>query len=117
MAFEGVTNGPDMAEHLDAADHSDEIRQMPPAEPAQMGPPALLLIQHAPRRARFVPDGAVTPPEDQDRGLWNGAMIDKAMRGQPDQPRGVGARWKSLTEPLLRTEALDRVRPGHRIRR
>jgi RNA polymerase sigma-70 factor (ECF subfamily) len=56
-------------------------------EPEIMGLLALLLLQHARSAARFDADGGVILLEDQDRRLWNGAMIaeglaliDKAMR-------------------------------------
>jgi len=62
-----------------------------PTEPEIMGLTALLLLQHARSAARFDADGSIILLEDQDRGLWNRAMIaeglaliDKAMRhGQP----------------------------------
>jgi RNA polymerase sigma-70 factor (ECF subfamily) len=58
-----------------------------PAEPEIMGLTAMLLLQHARAPARFDCDGAIVLLDDQDRKLWNGAMIaeglaliDKAMR-------------------------------------
>ncbi len=58
-----------------------------PAEPEIMGLAALMLLQHARAPARFAADGTVILLENQDRGLWNRAMIgeglallDKAMR-------------------------------------
>lgn len=63
-----------------------------PAEPGIMGLTALMLLHHARAAARFDRDGHVVLLADQDRGLWNRAMIaeglalvDKAMRhGRPD---------------------------------
>ena len=40
-----------------------------------MGLAALMLLQHARAAARFDADGAIVLLEDQDRGLWNRAMI------------------------------------------
>jgi RNA polymerase sigma-70 factor (ECF subfamily) len=64
-----------------------------PAEPEIMGLTALLLLQHARATARFAADGAVILLEDQDRNLWNRAMIaeglaliDKAMRHRTPGP-------------------------------
>ncbi|MBN8913528.1 MAG: RNA polymerase sigma factor [Rhizobiales bacterium] len=58
-----------------------------PAEPEILGFTALLLLQHARSEARLDADGAIVLLEDQDRGLWNRAMIaegealiEKAMR-------------------------------------
>ncbi|MBI3517334.1 MAG: RNA polymerase sigma factor, partial [Proteobacteria bacterium] len=50
-----------------------------PAEPEIMGLTALLLLQHARAAARFDAAGAIVLLEDQDRGLWNRAMIDEAL--------------------------------------
>jgi RNA polymerase sigma-70 factor (ECF subfamily) len=58
-----------------------------PTEPEIMGLTALLLLQHARAPARFDAAGAIVLLDDQDRALWNGALIaeglaliDKAMR-------------------------------------
>jgi RNA polymerase sigma-70 factor (ECF subfamily) len=56
-------------------------------EPEIMGLVALMLLQHARSAARFDAEGQIVLLEDQDRSLWNRAMIaealaliDKAMR-------------------------------------
>lgn len=56
-------------------------------EPEIMGLAALMLLQHARSAARFDAEGQIVLLEDQDRSLWNRAMIaealaliDKAMR-------------------------------------
>lgn len=75
-----------------------------PAEPEIMGLSALLLLQHARTPARFDADGAVVLlEEDQDRGLWNRAMIteglaliDKAMRHRRRGPYQVQAAIAAL---------------------
>jgi RNA polymerase sigma-70 factor, ECF subfamily len=58
-----------------------------PAEPEIAGLLALMLLQHARSPARFDADGQIVLLEDQNRTLWNGAMIaeglamlDKALR-------------------------------------
>lgn len=60
-----------------------------PSEPEIMGLAALLLLQHARAPARLDGEGQIVLLEDQDRDLWNGAMIgeglallDKAIRHQ-----------------------------------
>ncbi len=58
-----------------------------PAEPEIMGLTALLVIQHSRSAARFDGEGQVVLLDDQDRSLWDRALIgeglaliDKAMR-------------------------------------
>src|SRR6202043_3796561 len=74
-----------------------------PAEPEIMGLTALLLLQHARAAARFDAHGAIVLLEDQDRGLWNQAMIaeglaliDKAMRHRRRGPYQVQAAIAAL---------------------
>ena len=50
-----------------------------PAEPEIMGLTALLLIQHSRLAARFDGDGQIVLLEDQDRSLWDRALIDEAL--------------------------------------
>ena len=68
-----------------------------------MGLTALLLLQHARAAARFDADGAVILLEDQDRSLWNKALIaeglaliDKAMRHRRSGPYQVQAAISAL---------------------
>ena len=58
-----------------------------PTEPEIMGLTALMLLQHSRAAARFDANGQIVLLDDQDRGLWNRAMIaeglaliDKALR-------------------------------------
>lgn len=58
-----------------------------PAEPEIMGLTALMLLQHSRAAARFDADGQLVLLDDQDRRLWNRALIaegqaliDKAVR-------------------------------------
>ncbi|HKS21147.1 MAG TPA: RNA polymerase sigma factor [Bradyrhizobium sp.] len=73
------------------------------SEPEIMGLTALLLLQHARAAARFDQDGAVILLDDQDRTLWNQAMIaeglaliDKAMRHRKSGPYQVQAAVAAL---------------------
>jgi RNA polymerase sigma-70 factor (ECF subfamily) len=50
-----------------------------PAEPEIMGLLCLILLQHSRSPARFDPNGQIVLLEDQDRALWNRAMIDEAL--------------------------------------
>jgi RNA polymerase sigma-70 factor, ECF subfamily len=64
-----------------------------PAEPEIMGLLALFLLQHARAKARLDGDGAIVLLEDQDRALWNRALIaeghalvEKALRHRRPGP-------------------------------
>jgi len=48
-------------------------------EPEIMGLTALLLLQHARTAARFDASGQIVLLEDQDRNLWNRALIDEGV--------------------------------------
>jgi RNA polymerase sigma-70 factor (ECF subfamily) len=50
-----------------------------PGEPEIMGLTALLLLQHARARARLDADGCIVLMEDQDRALWNQAMMGEGL--------------------------------------
>jgi RNA polymerase sigma-70 factor (ECF subfamily) len=67
-------------------------------EPEIMGLTALMLLQHSRAPARFAPCGELILLEDQDRTLWNRAMIaeglaliDKALRHAAPGPYQVQA--------------------------
>ena len=49
-----------------------------PDEPEVRGLLALMLATHARRRARIAPDGSIVLLADQDRSMWDGAMIEEA---------------------------------------
>ena len=85
-----------------------------PAEPETMGLAALMLLQHARTPARLDADGAVVLLEDQDRGLWNRAMIaegqallDKAMRHRRPGPYQVQAAIAALHARAARPRDTD----------
>ena len=101
------------------------------AEPEIMGLLALMLLQHARAEARFDADGAIVLLEDQDRGLWDGAMIgeglaliEKAMRHRRPGAYQIQAAIAALHARAARFEdtdwasisrlyeALERVQPS-----
>lgn len=82
-----------------------------PGEPEIMGLTALLLLQHARTPARLDADGGIVLLEDQDRGLWDGALIgeglallDKAMRHRRPGPYQVQAAIAALHARAGRAE-------------
>ena len=79
------------------------LLQLFPTEPEIMGLAALLLLQHARAPARFDADGAVVLLEEQDRALWDRALIaeglaliDKAVRHRRPGPYQVQAAIAAL---------------------
>ena len=85
-----------------------------PGEPEIMGLTALLLLQHARAAARFDADGAVVLLDDQDRSLWNKALIaeglaliDKAMRHRRSGPYQVQAAIAALHARAEKPEETD----------
>lgn len=84
------------------------------AEPEIMGLNALLLLQYARARARLSPEGTIILLEDQDRTLWDQAMIaeglallDKAVRhGRPGSYQ-VQAAIAALHAQAARPEDTD----------
>ena len=72
-------------------------------EPEIMGLTALLLLQHARSAARFDAAGEIILLDDQDRSLWNAALIgeglalvDKAMRHRRPGPYQIQAAIAAL---------------------
>jgi RNA polymerase sigma-70 factor (ECF subfamily) len=85
-----------------------------PSEPEIMGLAALLLLQHARTAARFDADGALILLEDQDRLLWNPALIaegqaliEKAMRHRRSGPYQVQAAISALHSQARKPEETD----------
>jgi RNA polymerase sigma-70 factor, ECF subfamily len=85
-----------------------------PSEPEIMGLTALLLLQHARAAARFDADGALILLEDQDRSLWNPALIaegqaliEKAMRHRRSGPYQVQAAIAALHAQANKPEETD----------
>ncbi|HRD45347.1 MAG TPA: sigma factor-like helix-turn-helix DNA-binding protein, partial [Caulobacter sp.] len=72
-------------------------------EPEIMGLVALMLLQHSRTPARFDAEGGIVLMDDQDRALWNRAMIaeglaliDKAMRHRRTGPYLIQAAIAAL---------------------
>jgi len=85
-----------------------------PSEPEILGLASLLLFQHARCAARLDGDGAIVLLENQDRGLWNkaliaegSALIDKAMRHRQPGPYQIQAAIASLHSTAERFEDTD----------
>ncbi|MGO4129639.1 RNA polymerase sigma factor [Inquilinus sp. YAF38] len=85
-----------------------------PAEPEIMGLTALLLLQHSRAPARFDVAGSIVLLEDQDRTLWNRAMIaeglaliDKAIRHRSPGPYQVQAAIAALHARAARAQDTD----------
>ncbi|KQU74690.1 hypothetical protein ASC75_20150 [Aminobacter sp. DSM 101952] len=83
-------------------------------EPEVMGLTALLLLQHARAAARFDADGELVLMDDQDRSLWNRALIDeglalidKAMRHRRSGPYQIQAAIAALHARAARPEDTD----------
>lgn len=84
------------------------------SEPEIMGLTALMLLQHARAPARFTPSGELILLEDQDRALWNRAMIaeglaliDKALRHVAPGPYQVQAAIAAMHDRAPRAEDTD----------
>lgn len=85
-----------------------------PTDPEVMGLCALLLLQHARAPGRFDANGEVVLLEDQDRGLWDRAMIaeglaliDKAMRHRAPGPYQVQAAVAGLHARAVTAQDTD----------
>ncbi|WP_395675067.1 RNA polymerase sigma factor [Inquilinus sp.] len=85
-----------------------------PAEPEIMGLTALLLLQHSRAPARFDAEGSIVLLEDQDRTLWNRAMIaeglaliDKAIRHRSPGPYQVQAAIAALHARAAKAQDTD----------
>ena len=85
-----------------------------PAEPEIMGLTALMLLQHARAPARFAPCGELILLADQDRTLWNRALIaeglallDKALRHAAPGPYQVQAAIAALHARAPRAQDTD----------
>ncbi|WP_395676859.1 RNA polymerase sigma factor [Inquilinus sp.] len=85
-----------------------------PAEPEVMGLAALLLLQHSRAPARFDETGSIVLLEDQDRTLWNRAMIaeglaliDKAIRHRRPGPYQLQSAIAALHARAARPQDTD----------
>ena len=92
---EGYGAGPGESERLALADEAIRLgrllAEILPGESEARGLVALMLLQHARAAARFSRDGELVLLEDQDRALWNAAMIAEGSRLTAEALRvGVG---------------------------
>ncbi|MBB6467865.1 RNA polymerase sigma factor [Aminobacter carboxidus] len=83
-------------------------------EPEVMGLTALLLLQHARAAARFDANGELVLMDDQDRTLWNKALIDeglalidKAMRHRRPGPYQIQSAIAALHARAAKPEDTD----------
>ena len=83
-------------------------------EPEIMGLVALMLLQHSRTPARFDAEGGIVLMDDQDRALWNQAMIaeglaliDKAMRHRRTGPYLIQAAIAALHARAATPAATD----------
>jgi RNA polymerase sigma-70 factor (ECF subfamily) len=90
------------------------LLRMFPSEPEIMGLAALLLMQHARAAARLDADGAIVLLEDQDRRLWDRALIaeahaliEKALRHGRPGPYQVQAAIAGVHAHAARFDATD----------
>ncbi|MER6772291.1 DUF6596 domain-containing protein [Streptomyces bacillaris] len=90
------------------------LHRLLPAGREAAGLLALLLLVHARRAARTGPEGEPVLLEDQDRGLWDRAMIEEgralvvhALTGGPAGPYGVQAAIAALHDEAADVESTD----------
>lgn len=55
------------------------LAELMPDEPEVMGLLALMLLTESRRRARSAPDGGLVPLAEQDRALWDGALVTEGQ--------------------------------------
>lgn len=108
------------AEHVRATLCDEAIRlgrlllRLFPAEPEIMGLTALMLLQHARTPARLDASGAIVLLEQQDRSLWDRALIgeglalvDKALRHRRPGPYQVQAAIAGVHAHAARAQDTD----------
>lgn len=107
--------------HLQRADLAAEairlariLRRLLPAEREVTGLLALMLLVHARRDARTAADGSMVLLGDQDRGLWDAAMIAEgltlvrlALTGGPAGPYAVQAAIAALHDEAASVTTTD----------
>ncbi|MFD5937392.1 RNA polymerase sigma factor [Streptomyces griseus] len=112
-----ASSGPRL-QRLDLAEEAIRLarilHRLLPAERESAGLLALLLLVHARRDARTGPEGEPVLLEDQDRGCWDGAMIEegralvvRALTGGPAGPYGVQAAIAALHDEAADVAATD----------
>ena len=90
------------------------LSNLMPREPEALGLLALMLLQHSRHRARVDPTGALVLLQDQDRSLWDRALIaegattlDRAMELGAPGPYQVQAAIAALHARAMRVEDTD----------
>ncbi|MFI7238015.1 RNA polymerase sigma factor [Streptomyces cyaneofuscatus] len=112
-----ASSGPRL-QRLDLAEEAVRLarilHRLLPAEREAAGLLALLLLVHARRGARTGPEGEPVLLEDQDRGLWDRAMVEegralvvRALTGGPAGPYGVQAAVAALHDEAADVESTD----------
>ena len=77
-----ATSGPDLQRGeltAEAIRLTRELRRRLPSDGEGTGLLALMLLTEARRSARSRPDGSLVPLAEQDRGQWNGALIEEGL--------------------------------------
>ncbi|NEA60107.1 RNA polymerase sigma factor [Streptomyces sp. SID13666] len=90
------------------------LAELMPDEPEVMGLLALMLLTESRRRARSAPDGGLVPLDEQDRALWDGALVTEGQtivrqclrRGRPG-PYQVQAAINAVHSDAPSTAATD----------
>ncbi|MCG5217759.1 RNA polymerase sigma factor [Streptosporangium sp. KLBMP 9127] len=107
--------------HLQRLDLAEEairlvriLRRLLPVEREVAGLLGLMLLVHARRDARTGPDGELVLIEEQDRGRWDGPMIEEgcglvsvALTGGPPGPYGVQAAIAALHDEAATLATTD----------
>ena len=70
-----------------------------PDQPEAIGLLALMLLSESRRPARVGPRGELVRLVDQDRALWNRALIDEGQRLVPDLPRSGTGQVRTRSRP------------------
>lgn len=86
-----------------AIELAEVIAELMPDESEVFGLLALMLFQHSRSRARVGPGGEIVLLEDQDRALWDQAMIDQA-RQTLDSARATTASGRYLLQAEIAAE-------------
>jgi len=88
------------------------ITALLPREPEALGLLALMLHAEARRHARRNAQGEYVPLAEQDRTLWDSAMIDEA-EALLRRASGMGSIGRFQLEGALQSAHVDRCRTGH----